>query len=60
MGVPAAFTYDTAYPKNKSSVRGFDRTVVVTMDRKASGVSTGAGELVKLEAGYHFIIKIWC
>ena len=48
MGVPAASAYDPADPENKSAVRCFDRTVVITMDRKAAGVSAGADELVKL------------
>ena len=42
-------TFDTAYNKQERSVSGFDFTLVVTVNYKASGVTTGTSELMELD-----------
>lgn len=54
------FTPDTADAEKKSAGGSFDITVIITMNRQTSGMSTGTSQLVKLKVIYDFIIKIWC
>ncbi len=52
------FAYDTADFEREFSGRCFDRTVIITMNREAAGVTTWACQLVKLKVINCFIIKI--
>ena len=60
MSMATALTFDTADAKEKPAGGSFDMTVIITMNRQATGVTAGAGELVELEVINHFIIKTWC
>ena len=52
------FAYDTADFEREFSGRCFDRTVIITMNREAAGVTTWAGKLMELKVVNCFIIKI--
>ncbi len=60
MGMVTAGAYDTADTESKSSCRCFQGSCVVSMYGKTSGMTTGAGKFVKLQAVNKIIIKIWC
>lgn len=58
MGVSALTAYDPADAKMQTGVPTFDRAFIVTMDGQATGVTTGADQLMELEIINSFIIKI--
>ena len=49
MGVATAFTYDTADAESHFATWKLNRSVVVTMNREATGMSAGTCKLVKLK-----------
>lgn len=55
----AAGTDNTADSKELFAFRGFNGTVVITVDGKTSGVSAGTSESVELQVCDKIIIKIW-
>ena len=60
MRMSAAGTNDSTDAKTQNSFRCFNRTVIITVDRKTAGMPTGTGQSVELETGNKIIIKIWC
>ena len=59
MCLSTGFTANPADAKEELTIRNFDVTVVISMDRQASGLTTGASEPVELEVCDYIIIKIW-
>lgn len=55
----AGFTTNPADAKAELTIRYFDVAVVISMNRQASGLTTGASEPVELEVCDYIIIKIW-
>lgn len=60
MGMVTAGTYDTTDTESKPACRCFKGSCVVSVYGKTSGMTTGAGKSVKLQAVNKIIIKIWC
>ncbi|MDY5180658.1 hypothetical protein [Butyribacter sp.] len=56
----AAFAFNTADTKTKSARRGFDITMIITMNRQTARVPAGACKLVELKIINDFIIKMLC
>ena len=59
MCLSTGFTTDPADAKTELTILYFDVAVVISMDRQASSLTTGASELVELEVCDYIIIKIW-
>lgn len=59
MCLSAGFTTNPADEKAELTIRYFDVAVVISMNRQASGLTTGASEPVELEVCDYIIIKIW-
>lgn len=57
MGLATFSTFNTTNDKSERVVIRFDFTLIVTMNHKASGVTAGTCELVKLDAVNTRIIK---
>ena len=49
MCLSTGFTANPADAKEELTIRNFDVTVVISMDRQASGLPTGASEPVELD-----------
>lgn len=58
--MPATGTTDTTDAEGCFATCGFKRTVVVTVNCKATGMTTGTGKSVERKVCYKIIIKIWC
>ena len=58
MGVTADTADDPADTKLQITIPRFYRTVIITMNGEASGMATGADELMELKVVNSFIIKI--
>ena len=57
MGFATLSAYNTTDNKQERSVSRFDFTLIVTMNYKTSGVSTGARELMELDVINARIVK---
>ena len=60
MGMVTAGTDNPADAQRHLSLRSFQGTCIVPMNRQTAGVSAGTGEPVELQAVNKISIKIWC
>ena len=60
MGMVTAGTDNPADAERELSKRHFQGTGIIPMNRKAAGMTAGAGKSVELQAVNKIIIKIWC